>query len=476
VKFFYSYLLIISFLIFCCPSNSDAMVFTIDECLHRILVLNRNLVTQHENVISSQNTLTATKSEFDFKIIPSGGVGLQGGSDELSRSSYTGGLNLSKKLPWGTEILASPRVAHQTGDTSSVSTSAKFSISQPLLRGLGVEYAYSSVYSSEFSLRSTQRNYYLSQVSTALRAIRVAYAITGEQQQVVFRQDSVNRLRELANVARIKREIGAAQPEDVYRAEQQLKQAKSALLGNVRRLSQFQDELKTLMGLGQAMEVSVTTPLNIPELDIDPEQAEEIALSQRLEIEQALDELREKNRLSRVARNNIWPELNIVVGYLRYDQDEAFGRAVNMNQDSWGVSLVSTTDFFRTTEKISYQESLTSIEQAKRSIQTLRDTIAKEVKESFRQLADSHENISLQLERLNAARQQLELSRIKFKYGMANNFDLLDAEDVYTSSQQAHQAALISAIVGSYELQAALGILFQDMIIKPQLASHDTKN
>ena len=53
------------------------------------------------------------------------------------------------------------------------------------------------------------------------------------------------------------------------------------------------------------------------------------------------------------------------------------------------------------------------------------------------------------------------MAQVKFKHGMANNFDLIEAEEQLRQAQTNMISVVIDYIVGSYSLRAAMGTLLE---------------
>jgi outer membrane protein TolC len=92
-------------------------------------------------------------------------------------------------------------------------------------------------------------------------------------------------------------------------------------------------------------------------------------------------------------------------------------------------------------------------------LENVKDDIVREVRETIRNLHETASRIELQEERAQEAARQLEISRLKFKYGMTNNFDLIDAESVLSIARTNVENARAQYIVGLYRLRAAMGTL-----------------
>jgi outer membrane protein len=444
--------------------------YSLRECVNRVLIANRDLATVHDQITDRRFTLDTTASEFDLKFIPLGRVDLAGQTDTELKEEFAAGMGVEKKLPFGTRVALTPQVNRLQGDEGEEYRSViGLSIDQPLLRGLGRPAAMASVYGAEYQLRSARRGYYKAQIDKALQAVRAVYIRVRLQRQIEIQQESVNRLARAAASARVKRQIGIADAEDVFRAEEKLKQNQSELIASQKALARQDDELRTLMNLSQDAVFAVDAPgLELNALP-DEKTVRRLALANRIEIAQAEDDIREQYRLSRLAEHNILPELNVVLGYQHAETAQSLGASFPFDRPgSWTLSLVSNTDVARTAERNTFAQSLQRIEAAKRDLVSTRETVVKEVKDALRTLLESRETIQLQAKRIEGAARQVSLSRLKFKHGLASNFDLLDAEQVMKTAQLNHLNATTNHIIATYALQRAMGVLFEKRLPPPE--------
>jgi outer membrane protein TolC len=226
------------------------------------------------------------------------------------------------------------------------------------------------------------------------------------------------------------------------------------------RLQDAKDNLRDILSLPLDQEIEVKVTIDYESVDIDPDKAIEVALRHRIELDQARDQIAESRRLVCVAKNNLLPDLNVVVDYTSYAWDEAFTRSWTTKRESkWGIGLVSTGDFDNDRQRASYEGSLISKDDAIRNAEQVHDNIILDVKRTLRLLTRAEEKIALQEEQVQNSRKEFHLSRLKFEHGLANNFDLIQAEKNLRSAQSSLVSAIIEHRIGEFKLLAALGTL-----------------
>ncbi len=431
---------------------------TLEAAINRALEANRGLRDVMDQVEGTRLSLVAVESEFELKIVPAGEARITGDSDEGSTDSLGAGISLQKKFDVGTDIMITPQT-RKTDDLYNTGVDTR--LIQPLLRGFGKEFNLSGVRSAEFGTRSAQRSLYLRQVSTVLLTIGAVYDVVRQRELFQLNEESALRLRVHAEAASAKNKIGLATQIDVYRAGFQQKQAEDNLNTAREAYRDALDNLKILLSLPLEEEIEVEAPLNYNLVRITKEQAVSTGLKNRVELDQAKDNIRESERLSRVAKHNIWPNLDVVLNYSRFGSGENFGNSTGFDQGSWNVGLVTSTDLARTVERAAYDQSLLNVQGAQRNYNLLRDEVAREVKRNFRNLRGSENSIAIQEEQIRQSKGQLALAQVKFRFGLANNFDLIDAETKLRIAQTNLLSAVLNYIVGTNRLRAAMGTLLE---------------
>jgi outer membrane protein TolC len=104
---------------------------------------------------------------------------------------------------------------------------------------------------------------------------------------------------------------------------------------------------------------------------------------------------------------------------------------------------------------------LLNVKGANRNYNLLLDEVVREVNLGFRNLRGYENSIANQEEQIRQAKGQLELAQVKFRWGLANNFDLVDAETKLRSAQTNLLSAVLNYIVGTNRLRASMGTLLE---------------
>lgn len=394
-------------------------------------------------------------SDYELRIVPGASAGASGGDGDASgRVGF--GLGLKKKTSIGTALSVDPATRREDG---TYRTGVDATLQQPLLRGRGEEPTLSPLRGAEYSVRTSRRSLYQLETDTVVRTVGAVYRVVEQRELVRVTEESVQRLRGHAEAAKARERAGLSDPMDAYRAGIQLAQAEDSLTTVRESLQDALDALKIILALPLAEAVDVEAPVSYQQTGPTEEEAAAAAGANRVELLQADDAVREAERLARLARNRLLPELNLVLSYSRYAEGETFGDGASFDKDSWSASLKSSTPLGRTAESAAYEQQLLAVASAVRAREQKRDAIVRQVRSEQRALQRALQRIDIQKERTRQAEGQLELAKLKQRHGMANNFDIIDAESSLRQAQGAHLGAVTDYIAGTWRLRGAMGTL-----------------
>ena len=331
----------------------------------------------------------------------------------------------------------------------------------PLLRGFGRDINLDSIRSSQFSLRTSERSFYLTQVNIVLDTVAAVYNIIKQENLLQLYQFQAERFKAHADSARVKRGVGLASPMDIYRAEIKLKGSEEGVVRACEALQDAKDRLKLILSFPMDTRINVSAPLDYQPVRMDRRKAVNVALDKRVELEQAEDDIEEAKRRSGVAKNNVLPELNLAMDYKKSNFFDPLSRTAYDNQDRWSIRLVSRTDWARTSEKVAFQQSLINVRTTNLQLEEKRDEIARQVRRQLEALKKDEKGIRIREGQIDQAKGQLALAQIKFDHQMANNFDIIEAETELQNSKANLLSSETDYILGTYRMRAILGTLIE---------------
>jgi len=436
-----------------CAEKQQTISLTLDQAIGLALENNRSLLNSAASMESRELSLLLNESEFDLKIIPATTAGITDNEE-----SFGAGVSLEKKFRIGPRAVISSGISKLSGSYSGKAATA---LSIPLLRGFGKAVNEDAVRRSQFSLRTAARNLYLNRVGTVLETVSAFYDIVKQQELLRLFDTQVEKLSGHAQIARIKEKVGLASPIDIYRAEIRIKDVEDQRAVARENLRDSKDRLKFILSLPLDSSMEISPDITPARVHITQEKAFEIAMKNRIELEQSEDEMQEVQKQSDIARHNILPQLDLVVEYDRFAQADDIERSMGFDEDRWSFRLVSATDWSRTSEKTNYRQSLINIRTSRLNQQTRQEEIRREVRHQMESLQKAEERMQIREDQIKQAEAKLALAKIKFDHSMADNFDVIEAETEFRQARVNLLSVETDYIVGTYRMRAVLGTLLQ---------------
>lgn len=423
---------------------------TLEQAIELALQQNRTLRRSLLNLRSQSLSLGSLEADFDVKVIPTSAIGYNSDEDE----NWRVGTEISKKTSSGIVASVIPAIA---GGDDGDNTDVGLALTIPLLRGLGEEFVKDEIYSSRFNLKKAHFDFYKLQDSIVLQVVNAIYESIQNQQNIEFLEKQLLLLKNHHALAKLKEKARVISAIDLYRAQIRIKEVEEELVTSNEVYRNSLDQVKDIIAIPMTGSVMVSAPIDVKELDVKEDDVIDIALHNRIEIEQGELEIKEAQRKVTIAQNNLLPQLDLELGYNKFGEQVLF----DLPEESWTVSLSSNTDIFRKSEKSLFEISRISYRRKLIDFEETKELIKKQVRTALNSLTKQKQQLKIRKEKVNQARGKLKLSESKFRHGMAGNFDLLESQ---TQLQQAQTNLLndtISYIVGTYTLRSKIGTLTQ---------------
>jgi outer membrane protein len=428
--------------------------WTLERCINRALTANRGLLDVSAQADAAEYSLIAAESIFELQVVPSANSAFV----DSSFDSVGVELGLSRLMRNGTTVSVIPSVRRVEDVFVSGYTAT---LDQPLLRGRQRELVEDGVDRAKFGIRSSDRALQLAQIDVVLGTIQSLYRVVQERESLTLIQDSVARSDSHLEAARARERAGLSSSLDVFRATQQRNQVQDSFDSSTQAYADAVDTLRLILALPLDVPLEIDAPLQVEDQRLSEREAIALALSRRVEVAQAMDSVSEASRVARVASINTMPDLDLVLSASQVGTSEEFDDSLELGSVLFGVSLGSTTNWRRTSEKAFLAQARLGVESARRALALRRDLVTQDVKRALREVERGRLSIVLQQQQIGQAAGKLEVARKKFDLGLANNFDVIEAEEELRSAQIALIRAITRMISSQFALRAALGTLVE---------------
>ncbi len=422
------------------------------------------------------------QGKFDRTNDPVGSSLTTGGSTRFKQDEWSFEAGVKKKVITGAEISVSQTLSRT--DNNSIyflpnpQSNAKLSVSvvQPLLKGAGVGYNRSVIQIARLDSEIAMQEFIRQSESHLLEITRTYWALYAAR--VTYLQKS----RLVEDTARVTDELRARQKMDagksqLFRAESALASRRSDLVRSEAAVRNAQDRLKAL--------TSDPTLLNDPNIEIIPrdllvltpasfdgQAAAQAALESRPEINQAFLQLRAATVREKMSRNELMPELNLVLqgslgGLDDGGFDGAYSREYSTGSPGWGAGFVFSIPLENQIARARLERRKLELRQQLDQLRTTIDTVLLEVKISAREVATAYRETQAKYSAVKAFTEDLEtlqarraLQAVGEDTLMANYLDtVLDTQDRRANAEEEFIRAGANYQIAIVNLERAKGRL-----------------
>jgi outer membrane protein TolC len=127
-------------------------------------------------------------------------------------------------------------------------------------------------------------------------------------------------------------------------------------------------------------------------------------------------------------------------------------------KDSWDISVSASFDIWNWGTTIHQtQQAQAQYEQARDGLDLLKDGITLEVTQSYLNLKQASEKISVAKQAVEQAEENYRVTHDKFKLGLASNSDLIDAEVAQLQAKTNYTQTLVDFELAQAKLVKSLG-------------------
>jgi outer membrane protein TolC len=225
--------------------------------------------------------------------------------------------------------------------------------------------------------------------------------------------------------------VGRVTRFELEEAQQDIHKARQDCLEKQKLYAETLDLFKVRLNIPPQIEVEPSPQnwLMLPESlftnsEWTEEKAVEIALAQRLDLANTLDQATDAQRKVKVAEDALGADLALV-GYAAPDTGKS-------STSNYQIGLQGSLPLNRVTETNNYKRAIVTMVTQERLHLQLSNTVVSEVRKSWRDMIEAQNRYDLLKNARELARKRLENTTELLRYGRADTRDVLDAqEDLY---------------------------------------------
>jgi outer membrane protein TolC len=425
------------------------------------------------------------------------------GAHAITSVSSSGSAGLTQSLKNGLDLGATVALdlfnLLTQGRTSSRGLSADLSVSLPLLRGAGRHIITEPLTQAEREVVYQIWNFERYKRTFAVTVARDYFGVLRQMDAVRNAQDNYRSAITSARWTRRRADAGRITEVEVDQAVQRELNARNNWISAQEQLKNRLDAFKVSLGLppdalteldpndlaqlrkrsdeiveemraaSQAAAAEKAPPADAPvelepagsdgagPFEIDESVAIKLALENRRDLQVTNGEVYDAQRAVVVRADALRAGLDIG-GRATFSDDDNDGD-LSFSGGRYAALLSLDLPIERTRERNDYRNSLISLEQAVRAVQTLEDQIKLSIRNQLRTLLESRESVKIQAQSVVVAEKSVRGATLLVEAGRSQIRDLLEAQDALLAAQNQLTAAVVNYRIAELELQRDLGLL-----------------
>lgn len=366
------------------------------------------------------------------------------------------GGNIEARLIWNAAEILRENV---TGDFSTA-TQLVLNANVPLLRGSG-PIARESLIQAERNLVYAARDFERFRREFLVTIARDYFNLVAQLSAIENQQRSLESLFQNQRRTEARVEAGRDAAFESRRFEERVLVARSRLITARERYLLTLDRFKVRLGLPiDENLIIIPTEFEIPEPEISPAMAAELAMQYRLDLQTVRDRVDDARRGLANSKNQLLPDLDLAAG-LRVNTagDDRIGNFdFDFKDTRYNASVTFGLPLDRQIERLNLRGSMISAERSRRSYEQFRDNVIVSARASVRDIDQARFSLDLAEQRVEINRLVLEQLKIEER----DSIQITDAEQQLLESEDARDNAIRDLRIAILDYLLATGLMRLD--------------
>lgn len=352
------------------------------------------------------------------------------------------------------------------GDPRTITSSQiGATLSRPLLRNAGYKTDIENLTQSERDLLYQLRDFVRFRKDFSVQVASAYYNVLGNRDAVRNSFLNLQSSRRTGERTRALAAEGRTTQSDLGRIEQQELTAENAWVSAIRVYARALDDFKIQLGIPVPTRIVLDDrelrELEIRHPDIRADEAIQVALTARLDYQNARDQLEDSGRKVALAVDLFKPQLDLVAtaGFASPQEDHGFP-VPDPARYNWSVGANLDLPLDRIAARNTYRAALIAQQRAARGVDQQRDQIELQVRDSWRTLEQARRTYQISEIGVKLAERRVEEQELLAELGRAKALDQVDAQNSLLSSKDQLTQALVAHTVARLQFWDNMGILY----------------
>ena len=371
-----------------------------------------------------------------------------------ARANFLPVLNASYQYKHNYEEITSPLFGITTPEDDYIFA---VSITQPVFAGFSIINRYKL---AGLGLDAAGLNEKITRLEIIYRANKAYLSVLKALKIEGVLQETVTQLSAHENVAKTFYEVGMTPLNDLLKSQVELANSRQELTIAKNNLEYAKSDFNTLLRRHINSSVDLVDILNYIPLTNELDYYFELAQKNRLEIKLVDLQIEMAEKELALAKKDYFPTVTLTgTRYQRGTDWDVNGGDGISDPNSWNVSAIASWNFWEWGKTcFGAVEKKSRLQQAKLKKDEIADKILLEVKQSFLKTKESESNIITVQKAIEQAKENLRISRERYKEQIATSTDVLDAQTLLSRTMTNYYNALYDFKISKASLYRAMSM------------------
>jgi outer membrane protein TolC len=446
-----------------------SLQLSLEQAIRAAVIGSLRLQSTRLNVDSARLGISTAEASFhpslSLNASRSGGESSVRGTPTGSQTtlSTTFGTSITNKFLTGTSVTLSQTATRgdDTVTTPSSTSGLTLTVSQPLLRGFGLDVNRASIDQAKNNLESAVRDLE-TRIAEVLSGAEGAYLdLLLAVEDLKVRELALERAKDQREINRFLIEVGRLPARELVAAESAVSSAELEVAVAQNTAENARRALLRQLNL-DPVGVVLTDPLTFTPVVADPAVSLEQAMRRRPELARSRIAVENARLNAMTAKNGSLYDLNLNAslgssGAGSRSLDQTLRRDFDFKDTTWSLGATLTIPLDNAANRNAYLTSLNSLRQAELDLKDTEQTIRLDVDNAIKTLQINASRVGEARRGLKLAEDRLETETVKFREGRATNGDVINARRDLVTAQSGYLQALVAYQKSRISLDQARG-------------------
>jgi len=339
-------------------------------------------------------------------------------------------------------------------------------ISQPLLKGFGVDVQRAKVKASENSFEISKINYERVSEEIVLRTIDAYWNVVSSRSNLEVVELSLSLAQKIFDEVRAKIDAGLLAPVEIYQAEAEIAVREQGLLTYRNALFDSIDALRGVLDL-EDWSADIVIADAPPELERLPDMEGTLvrALEARKDYRSAVVEKQRREVLFAYFRNQRLPEVNLVgsagLNGTEGEYEDALDNLGSGEYYSWSMGISLVLPLWNDLGQGNYRRAKYELEQTEQRLRELENSIRVEIRQKLRAVDLAMKRIYSTQKTAEASRKRYEAEEGRFKVGLTTLNDVITFQREYLRALADHKVSRVAYAIALADYHRSQGTLLE---------------